>query len=190
MASARAQGFETNAGGLALSGPKYYRYFRDTCMEMIDKFGVNQFKFDGTGNANEVIKDSEFDSDFDAAIHLIGELRVKKPDIYVNLTTGTWPSPFWLLYADSIWRGGEDHSFVAGAEPARERWITYKDNDVYDRVVSRSDLYPLNSLMLHGIIYAKSAHGLNHDTNNVLKSEIRAMFGNGTQLQELYISPS
>ena len=42
----------------------------------------------------------------------IGELRAKKPDLYVNLTTGTYPSPFWLLYADSIWRGGDDHSFA------------------------------------------------------------------------------
>lgn len=82
LASARAQGFETNEGGLALSGPKYYRYFRDTCFQMIDKYGVNQFKFDGTGNVNEVIKGSEFDSDFDAAIHLIDELRAKKPTSY------------------------------------------------------------------------------------------------------------
>jgi hypothetical protein len=51
-------------------------------------------------------------------------------------------------------------------------------------------LYPLNSLMLHGIIYAKWAHGLNYDTNNILKSEIRAYFGNGTQLQEMYITPA
>ena len=112
IASAQAQGLETNEGGLALSGPKYYRYFRDTCLSMIEKYGVNQFKFDGTGNVNEVIQGSEFDSDFAAAIHLIGELRAKKPDLYVNLTTGTYPSPFWLLYADSIWRGGDDHSFA------------------------------------------------------------------------------
>lgn len=120
LASAREQGFETNEGGLALSGPKYYRYFLDTCFEMIEKYRVNQFKFDGTGNANEVIAGSEFDSDFDAAIHLIGELRAKKPDIYINLTTGTYPSPFWLLYADSIWRGGDDHSF-AGVGSSRDR---------------------------------------------------------------------
>ena len=93
VASAQAQGLETNEGGLALSGPKYYRYFRDTCFNMIEKYGVNQFKFDGTGNVNEVIQGSEFDSDFAAAIHLIGELRAKKPDLYVNLTTGTYPSP-------------------------------------------------------------------------------------------------
>jgi len=122
-------------------------------------------------------------------LKLIADLRALKPDIYINQTTGTWPSPFWLLYADSIWRGGEDHSFVDGAAPERERWISYKDNDVHDEVVGRSDLYPLNSLMLHGIIYAKSAHGLNYDTNDILRSEIRAYFGSGTQLQEMYITP-
>ena len=30
----------------------------------------------------------------------------------------------------------------------------------------------------------------NYDTNNIFKSEVRAMFGNGTQLQEMYITPS
>jgi hypothetical protein len=74
--------------------------------------------------------------------------------------------------------------------PERDRWITCKDNDVYDRVVCNSDLYPLNSLMLHGIIYARKARGLNYDTNNILRAEIRASFGNGTQLQEMYITPS
>ncbi len=48
LASARARGFETNEGGFALSGPKYYRYFRDTCLDLIEKYGINQFKFDGT----------------------------------------------------------------------------------------------------------------------------------------------
>ena len=189
LASARAQGFETNEGGLALSGPKYYRYFRDTCFNMIDKYGVNQFKFDGTGNANEVIPGSEFDSDFDAAIHLIGELRARKPDIYINLTTGTYPSPFWLLYADSIWRGGDDHSF-AGVGPNRQRWITYRDSQTYRWVVEDGPLFPINSLMLHGMIYARYAERLGVDPDHAFADEVHSYFGTGTQLQEMYITPS
>ncbi len=189
IASAHAQGFETNQGGLALSGPKYYRYFRDTCFEMIDKYGVNQFKFDGTGNANEVIEGSEFDSDFDAAIHLIGELRAKKPDTYINLTTGTYPSPFWLLYADSIWRGGDDHSF-AGVGTNRQRWITYRDSQTYRWVVEDGPLFPLNSLMLHGMIFARYAERLGSDPGNDFPDEVHDYFGTGTQLQEMYITPS
>jgi hypothetical protein len=189
LASARAHGFETNEGGLALSGPKYYRYFRDTCLDLIDKYGVNQFKFDGTGNANEVIKGSAFDSDFDAAIHLIGELRAKKPDLYVNLTTGTYPSPFWLLYADSIWRGGEDHSF-AGVGTNRQRWITYRDSQIYRWVVEEGPLFPMNSLMLHGLIFARYAERLGVDPGHDFPDEVHSYFGTGTQLQEMYITPT
>jgi hypothetical protein len=189
LAAARSQGFETNDGGFALSGPKYYRYFRDTCLSLIDKYGINQFKFDGTGNANEVIKGSEFDSDFDAMIHLIGELRAKKPDIYINLTTGTYPSPFWLLYADSIWRGGDDHSF-AGVGTNRQRWITYRDSDIYRHIVEEGPLFPMNSLMLHGMIYARYAERLGSDPNHDFPDEVHDYFGTGTQLQEMYITPS
>jgi len=189
LASARAQGFETNEGGLALSGPKYYRYFRDTCLDLIEKYGINQFKFDGTGNSDEVIAGSEFDSDFDAAIHLIRELRAKKPDLYVNLTTGTYPSPFWLLYADSIWRGGDDHSF-AGVGSNRQRWITYRDSQIYRRVVEDGALFPMNSLMLHGLIFARYAERLGSDPGNDFPDEVHSYFGTGTQLQEMYITPS
>jgi hypothetical protein len=189
LANARLQGFETNEGGFALSGPNYYRYFRDTCLDLIEKYGINQFKFDGTGNANEVIKGSEFDSDFDAASHLIGELRAKKPDLYVNLTTGTYPSPFWLIYADSIWRGGEDHSF-AGVGSNRQRWITYRDAQTYRWVVEEGPLFPMNSLMLHGMIFARYAERLGVDPGHDFPDEVHSYFGTGTQLQEMYITPS
>ena len=189
LISAHAQNFETNEGGLALSGPNYYRYFRDTCLELMAKYGVNQFKFDGTGNANEVIKGSQFDSDFDAAIHLIGELREKKPDLYVNLTTGTYPSPFWLMYADSIWRGGDDHSF-AGVGTDRQRWITYRDSQIFRWVVEDGPLFPMNSLMLHGMIYARYAQRLGSDPGHDFADEVHSYFGTGTQLQEMYITPS
>ena len=170
-----------------MAGPKYYERFRSLCVEAVKNYGINQFKFDGIGE--NTTKSSGAMRDFDAMLKLIAELRTLKPDLYINQTTGTWPSPFWLLYADSIWRGGEDHSFLPGKEPERERWISYKDNDVYEHIVGNSELFPLNSLMLHGIIYARHAHGLNYDTNNTFKSEVRAMFGNGTQLQEMYITP-
>ncbi len=185
----KAAGYEIVDDGYALSGPRYYAGFRDVCLEMIRKYGINQFKFDGTGNANSVFKGSQFDSDFDAAIHLIGELRAAKPALFVNLTTGTWPSPFWLMYADSIWRGGDD-DWTAGVGPYRERWITYRDADTYQRVVQNGPLYPLNSLMLHGLIYAQHHKQLKADPGNDFRNEVRSYFGTGTQLQEMYITPS
>jgi hypothetical protein len=189
IAAARRDGYEIVDGGLALSGPKYYARFHQAVTEMVTKYGVNQFKFDGTGNADRVVKGSVFSSDFDAAIHLIGDLRQLKPDIFINLTTGTYPSPFWLMYADSIWRGGDDTDF-AGVGTDRERWITYRDADTYAEVVKAGRLYPLNSLMLHGIVYAKQAPHLSTDPGGDFASEVHSYFGSGTQLQELYMTPS
>jgi hypothetical protein len=181
------QGFEMNEGGFALSGPKYFARFRGVTLDFIRQYGINQFKIDGTGNVNSVFEGSEFDSDFHAAISLIGEWRALKPDIFVNLTTGTYPSPFWLLYADSIWRGGDDDSFT-GVGPWREKWITYRDADTYAGIVKQGPLFPLNSLMLHGIIFARQAEHLADDPEHVFVHEVHDYFGTGTQLQEMYIT--
>jgi hypothetical protein len=189
ITAGNAAGYETVKGGFALSAPKYYQLFESTCLEMIAKYGVNQFKFDGTGNASQVFPGSIFDSDFSAAIHLIERLRQQEPSLFVNLTTGTWPSPFWLRYADSIWRGGHDHSF-AGVGSWRQKWITYRDRTTYHDIVEGGPLYPLNSLMLHGIIFAQKAENLSTDPGKDFPDEVHSYFGSGTQLQEMYVTPS
>ncbi|HEV2421452.1 MAG TPA: hypothetical protein VGS59_07090 [Candidatus Acidoferrales bacterium] len=185
----KQRGYEENSGGFVLSGTRYFRRFHEVCLKMIRDYGINQFKFDGTGNASTVFPGSEFDSDFAAMISLIGDLRVAEPDLYVNLTTGTYPSPFWLRYADSIWRDGDDHSF-AGVGSYRQQWITYRDSATYQYVVRRGPLYPLNSLMLHGMIYARFAKNLNDDPQRDFPDEVHSYFGTGTQLQEMYITHS
>jgi hypothetical protein len=157
---------------------------------------VNQFKFDGTGNASQVFPGSLFDSDFSAAIHLIDRLRRQDPGIFINLTTGTQPSPFWLRYADSIWRGGDDYNFD-GVGSLRQKWITYRDEQTYHHVVEGGPLFPLNSLMLHGILYADKVHYTDlprlapsdADLDPDFVDEVHSYFGSGTQLQELYVTP-
>lgn len=181
--------YETIDGGFALSGPKYYQRFHDVTLDLLTRQGINQFKFDGTGNANSVVPGSRFDSDFGAAIALIEDLRSARPDLFVNLTTGTYPSPAWLRYADSIWRDGQDHDF-AGVGSRRERWITYRDKQTYQNIVIAGPLFPLNSLMLHGIIYAQHATGLDSDPGDDFANEVHSYFASGTALQELYVTPS
>ena len=195
-----AEGFEIRddgskfGPGFALSGPKYYERFREVCLQMIDRYGVNQFKIDGFGNANRAFPGSRFDSDFDAAINLVRELRERRPALFVNLTVGTFPSPFWLRYGDSIWRGGEDHDF-AGVGSDRQQWITYRDAETYKMTVRRGPLYPLNSLMLHGLIFAEKVSRskqkkLDRDPRGDFDDEIKSYFGSGTHLQEMYVTPA
>jgi hypothetical protein len=187
LAAARQFGYEINRDGLALSGPVYYRRFHQVCLEMVTRYGVNQFKLDGTGSVAQVAPGSRFGSDFEAAIQLISDMRAAKPDLFVNLTTGTYPSPFWLRYADSTWRGGYDTNF-AGVGTDRQQWITYRDGATYGGVVLRGPLYPLNSLMLHGIVFAKHARRLETDPGHDFAAEVRSYFSTGTQLQEMYLS--
>ena len=188
LAAAKSAGYEVDTQGLALSGPKYYARFHAAAIGLLQSFGINQFKLDGTGSPDKVTPGSAFDSDFAAAIALIQDLRGVRPDLFINLTTGTWPSPFWLLTVDSIWRGGEDHEF-AGQGSDRQRWITYRDADTYGGIVRQGPFYPLNSVMLHGIIFARHARGLSSDPGDDLPDEVWSYFASGTGLQELYVSP-
>lgn len=189
IARGMAAGYEIIDGGFALSGPKYYDDFHKAALDLVTRQGVNQFKLDGTGNADKVFPGSRFNSDFDAAIHLIDDLRAARPDLYINLTTGTYPSPAWLRYADSIWRGGQDHAFTGVGTP-RQRWITYRDRETYENIVVGGPLFPLNALMLHGIIFAQHAADLDSDPGHDFPAEVHSYFGSGTALQELYITPS
>jgi hypothetical protein len=187
LATAAGLGYEIDTQGLALSGPRYYALVHDVAIDLLRSYGINQFKLDGVGSPDKVTPGSAFDSDFAAAISLIDDLRAERPDLFINLTTGTWPSPFWLRTADSIWRGGEDHLFM-GEGSDRARWITYRDADTYGGIVRQGPLFPLNSVMLHGIIYARHARGLQSDPHGDFASEVWSYFGSGTGLQELYVS--
>ncbi|MGA2749615.1 MAG: enterotoxin [Verrucomicrobiota bacterium] len=183
------QGFETNASGFSLAGPKYYERFREICLQMVRQYGVNMFKFDGLAASDgSGAGAGSLTRDGDAMLRLIGDLRRERPDIYISQTVGTWPSPFWLLYVDSTWRGGADHDFH-GKGSDRQRWMTYRDMETYRNVVERGPLYPLNSLMLHGIVYATNAAKLNVTSDEDFADEVHGFFGSGTQLQEMYITP-
>ena len=89
-----------------MAGPKYYEAFKDACLDMIRRYGVNHFKFDGIATGSYASGGGEYILDTEAMRRLMLELRREDPTVYINLTTGSWPSPFWLRYADSLWRQG------------------------------------------------------------------------------------
>jgi hypothetical protein len=210
-----AKGWATNlyyglAGyepGLAWCDPRYYGRVRAAMTGMIKLYGVNYFKFDGIPNDR---------SDFEALIRLIRDLRALNPNIFVNPSSGTWPSPFFLLDADSTWRGGSDTGVVEKGSNGeqwidlvgkrmftnigprnkngritkgspREQWLTYRDFETYSSTLGRCPLYPISSLMIHGIEFG----GLRVKTyeESDMVNEIRSFFATGVDHQELFIRP-
>jgi len=183
----RQQGFETNKNGFSLAGPKYFGRFRDACIRMIRDYDLNYFKFDGIGVMNRPTGTvPEFARDMEALLKLMTELRRVKPDVFINTTTGTWSSPFWLWHCDSTWRSGRDWG-KHGVGTERRQQVTYRDMETYRNVVKRGPLYPLNSLMTQGVMIAN--HGLPNATDYLIE-DIRDFFASGTNCQELYITPS
>ncbi|MBI9019392.1 MAG: hypothetical protein JEZ07_19255 [Phycisphaerae bacterium] len=182
LESAKRDGYEINSSGLSLSGEKYYKRFYDVTAEMIKKFGLNSLKFDGVGGGSS--------ADMEATCRLMGELRKIDPDIYISLTVGSWGSPFFLLYGDSIFRGGGDAHLWGDKGPTSHRWMNYRDGETYNNIVKRSPLYPINSLMIVGMVY--SQYGLGRTsvdkTDKSFADQAWSFFANGTQMQELYIS--
>jgi hypothetical protein len=181
------EGFETNDRGFSMAGPKYYARFRDACLGMIRDYDLNYFKFDGISDGGTPTgAAAAYAPDVEALLRLTGDLRKAKPDVFINVTTGTWSSPYWLWYADSTWRSGDDWG-TCGWGSKRRQQITYRDAQTYRNVVLRAFLYPLNSLMTQGVMFGN--HGLPDEPDGIVE-DIRDFFASGTNCQELYITPS
>lgn len=182
--------FETNDNGFTLSGSNYYKRFVDVVSNFVKDQGVSMFKFDGVGMGNNTEgANASYEKDINALLKLIPNLREIKPDLYFSLTVGTWPSPYWLFYGDAIWRNGEDTG-LAGVGSKRQQWITFRDAETYNNIVKRGALYPLNSLMYHGIcISDNGTPGTLEMSDKSIEDEIWSFFATGTSLQEMYINP-
>jgi len=171
-----------NYSGFSLAGKKYYKHFRQRCVDMMRQYKVNFFKFDGTSTSK--LPETE------AMLKLCNELREIDPDLYISITAGAWASPFWLMYGDNTWRGGDDILFY-GKGTKRQQWLSYRDKITYENFVQKGPLYPLNSLMVCGII--NTPHGPPASmafSGDDFVQEIRSFFATGTNLQELYIKPA
>jgi len=185
----RAQGLETNQGGLSLAGARHYARFRAACVNLMRDHGVRYYKFDGITGSSSPAGAGEYRSDIEALWQVMGELREKSPQkIFLNPSSGTWASPFWLLRADSIWRGGGDAGIAGAKGSERQQWITYRDSEVHNRVLVNGPLYPISSLMIHGIMINTGCRVKSFDEKDII-DEIRSFFACGVNLQELYVSP-
>lgn len=195
VAGGQQQFFETYKMGLSMAGPRYEMRLRTACEEMIRRDDVNYFKFDGFAAGNNQPGAGPYRTEAEAMLRIIEGLRRLKPGVFVNATTGTWPSPFWLLWADSIWRQGRD-SDVAGKGSDRQQWISYRDAQVLHGTLERSPLYPISSLMIHGVLVTRFPFKGNWLDPKAqvptlapkdLADEIRSFFACGVNCQEMYV---
>ncbi len=182
-ADAQKLGIIPSGAKLDLSYPGYKQWFQDRCLQLMREGGVNAFKWDRAGDG--------VSPHFMALLDIARNLRKENKDVFINVTVGTWPSPFWLNHVDSTWRNGSADVGWTGKGDLRNQWLTFRDGYCKRMFVDRSPLYPLNSVMHHGIVNGRFFQGEPlGKTGPNLKNEARSYFANGTSLQELYLTPS
>lgn len=182
-AIAQKMGLIPEDAKLDLSYPKYKQWFLDRCRQLMREGGVNSFKWDraGAGVSPHSL----------ALLDVARQLRKENPEVFINVTVGTWPSPFWLNHVDSTWRMPSADVGWAGKGDNREKWLTFRDGWCRNIFVQAAPLYPLNSVMHHGVVHGTGFQGnVVSKAGNDLKNEVRSYFANGASLQELYLTPA
>ena len=107
-----------------LSQPGYYKWFYEKCLGFMKDHGVNYYKWDKAG--------AGVSPHFMSLIQCGRELKKHDPKLFINVTVGTWPSPFWLNHIDCTWRTGTGDVAWYGVGDKREPPVYMEPGDVIE----------------------------------------------------------
>ncbi len=183
---------------LCLAGEKYKALFKKRVVDFINQYEVGYYKWDGiqfscseTDHGHPIGVYSRR-AVMESVIDLSTAAREANPDIFINVTSGTWLSPWWLKYANTIWMQGRDYGYAeVPSISKRDAAMTYRDVVLHTNLKVNNLWFPISNLMTHGIIKGHlqklggEAEPLDKFTNNAL-----LYFARGVSMWELYISPN
>jgi hypothetical protein len=193
----REHGYETAGSQMWVGGPKYGALLQKR-VEEFTKGGAGYFKWDGfqfvasgpgLGTPPGLYSRRAVLARVAAMTRAV---RTIDPDVFLNITSGTWLSPWWLLFADQIWMGGEDYgSTDVPSISTRDSSITYRDLVLHEGFRENGFWFPIANLMTHGVLKGTI------DIGEIGKGEPLSKFADevvfyvarGVTMYELYISP-
>ena len=193
----REQGYETVGDQLCVAGKKYHALLRQRVTDFVRQYKVGYYKWDGIQFSCSEPDHGHLPGIYsrravmEAVIDLCQAVRKENPDIFLNITSGTWLSPWWLKYANTIWMQGSDYGYAdVPSISRRDRAMTYRDDVLYEDLRHQDFWFPLAHLMTHGIIKGHlnqlggAEESLEEFTDNAF-----LYFARGIAMWELYISP-
>ncbi len=192
-------GYEVTANNmLCVGGAKYHDLLKRRNLDLIREHGVGYFKWDGVqfacnaeGHGHPIGLASRR-AVLENVIDLSRTMREANPDIYLNITSGTWLSPWWLMIANQIWMQGYDYGYAdVPSLTDRDAAMTYRDHVLYDDFAAQDCWFPLSNLMTHGIIkgYLERLGG-EVDPLDKFTDDVVLYFARGVSMWELYVSPN
>jgi hypothetical protein len=193
----KEHGYEIVNNMLCVGGKKYSALLKERVSDFVQNNGVGYFKWDGIqftcsepdhGHAIDVYSRRAI---LKSVEEMCSTAREHNPSMFLNISSGTWMSPWWVKYANTIWMQGADYGFAdVPSISMRDGAITYRDFVLYEDWKLKGLWFPIANLMTHGIIKGKSesvgsyAEPLDKFTDDVL-----LYFARGVAMYELYISP-
>lgn len=182
---------------LCLAGKKYGDLFRKRVTDFTAEDGVGYYKWDGIqfscsepdhGHGVDIYSRRAV---MESVIDKCSSVREKNSDMFLNITSGTWLSPWWVKYANTIWMQGMDYGFSdVPSISQRDGAITYRDFVLYDDFRQQNFWFPIANLMTHGIIKGKhESVGVETEPLDKFTDDVLLYFARGVSMYELYISP-
>lgn len=193
----RENNFEVVGDQLCVAGKKYHDLLRTRVTDFVRNDGAGYFKWDGIQfscsepDHGHPVGIYSRRAVMEAVADLCGAVREIKRDVYLNITSGTWLSPWWVMYANQIWMQGMDHGYadVPSVSP-RDAAITYRDLVLHDDFAKNDFWFPIANLMTHGIIKGRlEMLGGEQEPLDRFTNESLLYFARGVSMWELYVSP-
>ena len=194
----KENGYEVIGDQLCLAGSKYHRLFKKRTVDFVRNDGAAYYKWDGIQfSCSEPNHGHPLDiysrrAVMESVADLCRAVRAENPGIFLNITSGTWLSPWWMKYANMIWMQGQDYGYAdVPSISKRDAAITYRDVVLYEDYGVNDFWFPISNLMTHGIIKGHlqklggEAEPLDKFTDDVI-----LYFARGVTMWELYISPN
>ena len=195
------EGYEvaTSGGYYCMSAPKYNARLREVIRQRVEEGNLAYFKHDFNwyrcheeGHGHLPTDRHSFEANLDAELGLLAYERELQPDIFLNVTSGMWLSPWWLQHADTIWMAAADFGYIKSV-PAFEprQWaMTYRDGHLYRRLGIEDAQFPLSALMTCGLIYGKLCQlGGKEEAFQDWADNCVLHVARGLMLKELYVTP-
>ncbi|MFI5252525.1 MAG: hypothetical protein ACHQQQ_08875 [Bacteroidota bacterium] len=193
----KEHGYEVVGDQMCVAGEKYSALLKKRVTDFTEKDGVGYFKWDGIQfSCNEPDHGHPVGiysrrAVMESVIGMVDAVRSKNPNMFLNITSGTWLSPWWVKYANQIWMQGEDYGYadVPSISP-RDAAITYRDLSLYEDFKTNNFWFPIQNLMTHGIIKGNLEKlGGEEEPLDKFTNEALLYFARGVSMWELYISP-
>ncbi|HKJ31038.1 MAG TPA: alpha-galactosidase [Balneolales bacterium] len=198
----KSHGYETT-GSLSfgdemdIAGTKYHQLFKKRVDNFASKDHIGYYKWDGiqfsssNPNNGHLVGIYSRRAVMQSMIDLCRSTRKANPSVFLNVTSGTWLSPWWVKYANTIWMQGGDYGYSnIPSISTRDQAMTYRDFVLYGDFKRDHFWFPISNLMTHGIIKGRLQRlGEVKEPIDKFANNALMYFSRGVAMWELYISP-